>query len=276
MTNFPACAFVSRRSSYYWVSIVNNLPLIRHDPYAGDNEAVDPTQQAGAAQKAQQVLELARQQNLTDGADRNDFARKLYLGLKGGKKQRHAPEVLPNDKNNNDNKESDEDSSSEEEYVTQRVEKKRKESRKKRKEKKRRKKKRRRRDDYSSSDDDSSSDGDRRRKRKRKRRRDDTSSSSSSSSSSSVESSDYKERRRRRRRKEGKRKRDDRRKLSSKDRDSKRKDRDTKPFIASKGFTGSTKGYIFRNGEEGVGYYQDKQPTVNKEELKEMLRWARD
>ena len=101
----------------------------RHDPYAGDHDEAecDPTQQAGAAQKARAVLELARQQNLTDGADRNDFARKLYLGLKGGKRRKEEPEQahhLTINNNDNDDDKSNEDSSSEEEYVEQqRVEK---------------------------------------------------------------------------------------------------------------------------------------------------------
>ncbi|KAL9181601.1 hypothetical protein ACHAXT_010406 [Thalassiosira profunda] len=65
---------------------------IGHDPYAAQSE-----QDADAesnAEKARGLLELARHQNLAGGrsgggdAGGDDFARKMFLGLKGGKKRR--------------------------------------------------------------------------------------------------------------------------------------------------------------------------------------------
>ena len=64
---------------------------IGHDPYAGqqDDESKGNNDEAAAGQeKARQVLELARKQNLTDGANRDDFSKRMYMGLKGGKKRR--------------------------------------------------------------------------------------------------------------------------------------------------------------------------------------------
>jgi hypothetical protein len=64
----------------------------RHDPHAESGAAQQPTpeDQAAAVAKAESVMQLARQQNLTgDGVKtRDDFARKLYVGLKGTKKRR--------------------------------------------------------------------------------------------------------------------------------------------------------------------------------------------
>ena len=40
------------------------------------------------AEKVKNVMEMARTQNVTDGADRDGFTAKLYLGLKKGKVRR--------------------------------------------------------------------------------------------------------------------------------------------------------------------------------------------
>jgi hypothetical protein len=48
----------------------------------------EPEPSAADEAKARQVLEVARQQNLTDGANRDDFAQKMYTGLKCGKRRR--------------------------------------------------------------------------------------------------------------------------------------------------------------------------------------------
>eukprot|EP00536_Pseudo-nitzschia_multiseries_P014401 jgi/Psemu1/291425/fgenesh1_pg.697_\ len=53
----------------------------------GDEEKT-PAQTAETAEKVKNVMELARTQNVTDGADREGFTAKLYLGLKRGKVRR--------------------------------------------------------------------------------------------------------------------------------------------------------------------------------------------
>ena len=61
---------------------------IGHDPYANENEEDSAGNAANAldnAEKAKSVMEMARTQNVTDGADRHGFTAKLYLGLKKGK-----------------------------------------------------------------------------------------------------------------------------------------------------------------------------------------------
>lgn len=75
----------------------------RHDPHAGrGEEGTTSTHDTEQQEKAQQVLQAARQQNLTDGAQRDDFAQKLYLGLKGTKKKKTtaAPQQQPLDDGN--------------------------------------------------------------------------------------------------------------------------------------------------------------------------------
>src|SRR6056300_310612 len=61
-----------------------------HDPYAGNDDAGKnaPDDDKAGLEKAQQVMKVARQQNLTDGASRDKFAQKLYLGLKQKKQKR--------------------------------------------------------------------------------------------------------------------------------------------------------------------------------------------
>lgn len=42
------------------------------------------------------------------------------------------------------------------------------------------------------------------------------------------------------------------------------KNKELGDFVASKKFKGSKKGYVFRAGKEGVGYYKDVKPVVDK------------
>jgi ribosome biogenesis protein UTP30 len=46
----------------------------------------------------------------------------------------------------------------------------------------------------------------------------------------------------------------------------------TGPYIASKTFKGSKKGYVFRAGSDGVGYYKDVKPVVDKMALEAISR----
>ena len=45
-------------------------------------------------------------------------------------------------------------------------------------------------------------------------------------------------------------------------------------FIASKKFTGSKKGYVFRAGPKGIGYYEDVKPVPDKAALAALARMA--
>ena len=46
-------------------------------------------------------------------------------------------------------------------------------------------------------------------------------------------------------------------------------------FIAAKKFKGSKKGYIFAKGKNGLGYYLDEKPVVDKAKLQAMMRSAK-
>ena len=46
----------------------------------------------------------------------------------------------------------------------------------------------------------------------------------------------------------------------------------TKPFHAAAKFTGSKKGYVFRNGPDGLGYYVDVKPVVDKLAIAALVR----
>jgi ribosome biogenesis protein UTP30 len=46
----------------------------------------------------------------------------------------------------------------------------------------------------------------------------------------------------------------------------------TKPFHAAAKFTGSKKGYVFRNGPDGLGYYVDVKPIVDKLAIAALVR----
>lgn len=43
-------------------------------------------------------------------------------------------------------------------------------------------------------------------------------------------------------------------------------------FVASKRFKGSKEGYVFRRGTQGVGYYLDRRPVVDKMMLQALIR----
>jgi len=52
----------------------------------------------------------------------------------------------------------------------------------------------------------------------------------------------------------------------------KSKNADNAEFVASKKFKGSKEGYVFRKGDQGVGYYLDKKPVVDKMVLQALIR----
>jgi hypothetical protein len=253
--------------------------LFRHDPYAGQEESQPSEADAQAgAEKARQIMAVAREQNLTGGANRDDFARKMYLGLKGGKPMRRGENGEGNA--NDADKEKlmqllkDQTSSSEDEYVE--VVRAHPEVKKKDKTRKKGGKKRSRR--YSSDDDDSSSDDSARRRRerrktrkdKRKRKNQHRSSHRVASSDSDDHDSDDKRRLKKKRRNMDKRvsaKDDNHRKEKSSDKESAKES-----FIASSGFSGSKRGYVYRTGVEGVGYYIDAKPHVDANKRDEMLK----
>ena len=206
---------------------------IGHDPYAG---AEDQSADKASEEKARGLLELARHQNLTGGRNasgNDDFARKMFLGLKPGKKRASD---LNNSAGGNLDADTralleEESSSSEEEFVQVKhnntadgVNLKGAES-----------------DESSDEDDDSSREERRRRKRKRekkrskskshkrkksdkkhRRRRDYSSSSDSDDSSRSASSGEERHRRKRRHKRKHERDRDRKRRHKSDDRDRKR------------------------------------------------------
>jgi hypothetical protein len=202
---------------------------IGHDPYANDEERAQ-TQQAGAnseanAEKARSVLELARNQNVTDGAKRDNFTAQMFLGLKRGKQRRNAADQAAGGVDPQlQGMLEDPSSSSEEEFVEAELEKKLK-SKKSRKDKKKKHRKRSKHNSSSSSDDDdeesssSSDESSRRERRKRKRSKHKRKSkhrkrSRESSDDSSSDESDHDKRRRRRKEKRHKKERSDRDKRS--------------------------------------------------------------
>lgn len=139
---------------------------IGHDPYANADEKQQTSRDELAdKEKIEKVMGLAKSQNVTDGAKRNDFTAKLYLGLKRGKQRRadaqKSDEVVDHKLQGLLEAPS---SSSEEEFVEVEVkkEKKRKSSSKKSK---------RKRHSSSSSSESSSSDESDRYERKRRRER---------------------------------------------------------------------------------------------------------
>ena len=65
---------------------------------------------------------------------------------------------------------------------------------------------------------------------------------------------------------------------SSKKKNSDRIDDDDKPkerFIAAKKFKKSIKGYVFKMGRDGLGYYIDEKPVVNKLAIEGILRMGK-
>lgn len=111
---------------------------IGHDPYAAPSEAASQEENSRendleGKKKLEEVMGMARSQNVTDSANRSGFTAQMYRGLKKGKQRRgegEKPQVFdPSLQNGFD----DLSSSSEEEFVEVKVkrEKKKKSSRKK-------------------------------------------------------------------------------------------------------------------------------------------------
>jgi hypothetical protein len=50
------------------------------------------------------------------------------------------------------------------------------------------------------------------------------------------------------------------------------KEEDNKDFIAAKKFKGSKKGYAFKMGKQGVGYYVDVKPTIDKMAIQAIMK----
>ena len=224
---FPSCLIPSLYNMImngFWIIIIIIIFYCnRHDPYAADNEKGGTNDAATNADKARSLLELARHQNVGGRAAGNDdFARKMFLGLKGGKKR------LGDDPNSNSGnvlseelqmRLNEESSSSEEEFVTVNEEDedhKEKEDESKQKkikkkshhkhEKKRKKKHRKHRSDS--------------KRRKYESTSDDSSSSNSSNSSSDSDDESSHDRHKHRKKKSDRRKR---RKRSRSDKHRKRK-----------------------------------------------------
>lgn len=279
---------------------------IGHDPHAAAAAAAAPTaEQVAAGQRARDaVLAVARQQNLTGGANRDDFALRMYQGLKPGKKAAVTAAGAAGAGGADEAKQlalalqEDPLSSSEDELVAVKVKK----SKKKRHRKNR---KHKRRDSSSSSSDDDDDDDDsgsdtssERRRREKKRRHRKRSKKHHSRDCDDVQdtaSEDSYDRRRKHKSKDRrKRTKKRRRRLSSSsdDSDSSRQssknehhkkrsqkhssgqnEEDMPTYVASESYSGSKKGYVFRAGDMGIGYYIDRKPKVNQKELEEITRW---
>lgn len=68
---------------------------IGHNPYAADHEREDAESAAANAERARGLLELARHQNASSNptsGNNDDFVKKMFLGLKSGKKRRSVEE----------------------------------------------------------------------------------------------------------------------------------------------------------------------------------------
>jgi hypothetical protein len=48
--------------------------------------------------------------------------------------------------------------------------------------------------------------------------------------------------------------------------------KETKEFVAMKKFKSSKKGYVFRMGAQGLGYYIDIKPVVDKMKMEALMR----
>lgn len=152
------------------------ISINRHDPYAAQNET---SQSKLDDEKAKTLLELARSQNVEGRTSANDdFAKKMFLGLKGGKKKRAGEETSVDGLSLDVRRRLEEDSSSsEEEFVEEDVreddgsdgEAKSKKDRAGKRNSKKKKRKRRR--EYSSSEEESSESTRRRKHSKRKKSR---------------------------------------------------------------------------------------------------------
>ena len=154
--------------------------IYRHDPYAAQNES---SQSKLDDEKAKTLLELARSQNVEGRTSANDdFAKKMFLGLKKGKKRRAGEEASADGLSLDVRRRLEEESSSsEEEFVEEELskdngsEKKAKSKKERPRKRSSKKKERKRRREYSSSEEDSSESTRRRKRNKRKksRKRDD-------------------------------------------------------------------------------------------------------
>jgi transcription termination factor Rho len=89
---------------------------IGHNPHASTAEKQETVNTEADAEKARSVMEMARNQNVTDGANRDDFTMRMFLGLKKGK-QRRADSQQTSQTGAADLKLDDPSSSSEEEFV---------------------------------------------------------------------------------------------------------------------------------------------------------------
>ena len=179
---------------------------IGHDPYANEAEKKDASVSEADKEKARNVMEMARSQNLTDGAKRNDFTAQMYRGLKKGKQRRiEAQSAAEAGDPQLQQLLQDPSSSSEDEFLQvdeiQAEAKKPSSSGRKKKHRKRR-----RREDSSGDSDDSSPDdsSEYRRRKRRKEKKTKKHRKRSRNSSHSDDSSDSEEERRRRKRKERK------------------------------------------------------------------------
>jgi hypothetical protein len=175
---------------------------IGHDPYANQAETKDAVTDADK-EKAKSVMEMARSQNLTDGAERSGFTAQMYRGLKQGKKRKADGEPGANDGVDPQLKQllDDPSSSSEEEFVE--VSEPKKETKKKRSSSIKKKEHKRSRKHSSSSDSDDSSDEERaRRKRRKGRKKKKHKRGSRDHSDSDTDNSEIDRRRRKHKRKE--------------------------------------------------------------------------
>lgn len=188
---------------------------IGHDPYAaaGELQTQDESNGVADAEKARGLLALARHQNIAgDTASRDDFARKMYLGLKSGKKHRGGGLVAASGDAKLQEILEQESSSSEDEYVATI------------KGEYAIKKDPRNRDEESSEGGDSDSDDSSRRRRKRKdKKKSRKKHSKKYESESSDDSDDSEEERRRRKRK--RRRKEERKRRHRDDDDEDRKQR---------------------------------------------------
>lgn len=201
---------------------------IGHDPYANEEEKQDTVTEADR-EKAKSVMELARSQNLTDGAKRDNFTAQMYQGLKQPKKRRTPLPGSASDANHDVDPHLQglleaPSSSSEDEFVEVEVnkEKKKKSSSSDKKSRKRHRKEASSDSESDSSESESDSEEERRRRRRRRRKRKESKRRKHkhrrSHSHSSDSDDDSEERRRRRRRKESRRD-DDRKKSRRKEED---------------------------------------------------------
>lgn len=191
---------------------------IGHDPYANEMEKQDGAVTEADKEKARSVMEMARSQNLTDGAKRDNFTAQMYQGLKRGKQRRAdasqaAKAVDPQLQQLLEAP----SSSSEDEFLE--VDLKKQDSKKSSSSGKKTHKKRRKRSSFSDSEDSSSDESSEDRKERRKRRRDKKKKKHRKRSrdySSRSDDSDSEEERRRRKRNE-KRHRKERKRSSNKE-----------------------------------------------------------